>query len=169
MSGTRRLLILSVSVAVSAMIWALASASDGQPDLRDLLNEKKWPAFLAEHQLKDDPKDNDLSKLLKERYAAAQNELRSRYTYWLQNADTLPQVCDAAAHATLARLEADGQDNLTVLKEKLEFAKLVEQQADRLAKTFNKAQQLSDVKTAHYYRLNAEIELLRAETKETSK
>ncbi|GIW91501.1 MAG: hypothetical protein KatS3mg109_2022 [Pirellulaceae bacterium] len=145
---------------------AFAPSGAGKDEPRDdnnWLNEETWPEFVAARSLDISDNDDALTKLLKERYNAGQDELRSRYVYWLQDAQSLPQVYDAARRVVEARLEAGGprSELVTVLKEKLAFAKFVEKQAVEVRNKYRRARHEADVKCATYFRAAAEIELLR--------
>jgi len=151
---------------LSALLMIAGSAGAGGPtDEKDWLDERTWPAFVSARELKTADKDDEAAKLLKERYNAGQQELRSRYIEWLQGVESLPQVYAAAHRVIEARLEAGGpgSDKVAVLKEKVAFAKVVETQAEALRKKFNRAGQVSDEQSARYFRADAELELLRAE------
>jgi hypothetical protein len=91
--------------------------------------------------------------------------LRNRCVYWLQGAESFAQVCEVARRVVEARIEAGGpgSDKVEILKEKLEFAKVAEKQAESRVRKFNHASQLSDVNCATYFRASSELELLRGE------
>jgi hypothetical protein len=151
---------------LSALLASAGSAAAGDPaDEKNWLDERTWPAFASARELKVTDTDDETARLLKERYNAGQQELRSRYIYWLQGEESLPQVYEAARRVTAARLEAGGagSDKVAVLKEKVAFARVVEKQAEALRKKFNRAAQVSDEQSAKYFRADAELELLRAE------
>jgi hypothetical protein len=150
--------VLSVLIAFAPLAWA-----DDPVDEKNWLKESTWPTFVAEHRLKIADSDDALTKLLKERYNEGQHELRDRYVFWLQSEGSLPQVYDAARRVIEARLEAGepGVDKVSVLKEKLAFAKLVEKQAERIAR--KSTAQAADNSCARYFRANTELELMRAE------
>jgi hypothetical protein len=154
-------------VALLTTLLAAAAPARGQDpaDEKNWLNEETWPAFVAHRRLEVNEKDDNLTKLLKERHNAGQRELRSRYVYWLQGAETLPQVYEAARRVIEARLEAEGPaaDRLAILKERADFARVVEKQAKALRKKHNRAQQIADMEAAEYFRADAEVALLRAE------
>lgn len=155
----------ALGLAIVLMGDALGTADDDPADEKNWLIEKSWPAFVASRHLKADDADDRVTKLLKERFNAGQDELRNRYIYWLQGSETLPQVYDAARRVVEARLEVGGpgSERLEILKEKLAFAKIVEQQSHGLLRKFNHANQVSDIDCAAYYRASSELELLRAE------
>jgi hypothetical protein len=149
---------------------ALYAADEDPADEKNWLNEKIWPAFVAAHRMEITEKDDALTRLVKERHNSAQQELRSRYVYWLQGAESLPQVYEAAGRAMEGRSDVGGKrgEKTIVLKEKVAFAKVVEQQAQGLLKKFNRSSQVSDVDCAKYFRATAELELLRAEKQVSS-
>jgi hypothetical protein len=158
-----RLVWTTALVLVNGM--ALYAADEDPADDKNWLNEKTWPAFVAAHRMEITETDDAVTKLVKERHNSAQQELRSRYVYWLQGAESLPQVYEAAGRVIEARRDAGGKrgEKIVVLKEKVAFAKVVEHQAQGLLKKFNRSPQVSDVDCAKYFRATAELEQLRAE------
>jgi hypothetical protein len=157
----------AVVVALLAILegGTLGFGQDDPADEKNWLNERTWPEFVAARRMDVSHSDDALVKLLKERFNAGQQELRSRYVYWLQDAESLPQVYDVARRVVEARLEAGGirSDIDTILREKLAFAKVVEKQAEGLRKKYRRAKHISDVDTATYFRATAELELLRVQ------
>ncbi|HYV34902.1 MAG TPA: hypothetical protein VE988_04305, partial [Gemmataceae bacterium] len=130
------------------------------------ISEKNWPTFVQGWRaLKITDKDDAVTKLLKERYNAVQVELRGRYIMWMQDAESLGMVYDAARRLTQAQMEVggEGSDAVTVLKEKVAWAYVVERQAVNVQKKFNNSKHASDLESARYFRADAELELLRAE------
>ena len=154
-----------VALLSALLTFAGSALADDPADEKNWLDERTWPAFVSARELKVSGKDDGPAKLLKERYNAGQQELRSRYIYWLQGEESLPQVYEAARRVIVARLEAGGpgSEQVAILKEKVAFAKVVEKQAEALRKKFNRARQVSDEQSAKYFRADAELELLRAE------
>lgn len=153
-----------VTVLFMALLAPAILAGD-QVNEKDWLDENTWPAFVAPRHLDGNAKDGALTKLQKERYNAGQQELRERYMSWLQRVGGLEQVYDAAGRVVSARIAVvdPPADRVTLLKEKVEFAKLVEKQAAALHAKHRKAQNAADAACAKYFRIDAEIELLRAE------
>jgi hypothetical protein len=154
----------ALAIALLAVVER-GTAQDDPADEKNWRNEKTWPEFVAFRRLDVSDSDDALTKLLKERYNAVQQELRSRYVYWLQDAESLPHVYDAARRVIEARFEAGGarSDIVTILREKLAFAKVVEKQAEGLQKKYRGARHFSDMDCATYFRATAELELLRAQ------
>lgn len=152
--------LFALLIAFAPLAWA-----DDAVDENRWLDEATWPTFVGSRELKITDKDDVLTKLLKERVNSGQQDLRSRYAYWLQGEESLPQVYDAARRVIEARLEAGGtgSDKVAISREKVEFAKVVEKLSEKLRKKFNRARQLADVDSATYFRATAEVELIRAE------
>ncbi|HKB01098.1 MAG TPA: hypothetical protein VKD90_02715, partial [Gemmataceae bacterium] len=152
----------------TALVLALLTPAvlAGDPaDEKKWLDEKTWPAFVAPRRLDVKEKDDAVAKLLKERFNAGQQELGERYILWLQGIGTLDQVYETARRVVSARLEVVDLpgDRVRVLKEKVEFAKVVEKQAAALQEKHRRALNGADVPCAKYFRLDAEVELRRAE------
>ncbi len=155
---------LAVSVA--------PAADDDTSDQKSWLDEKAWPAFVQPRSLKVEASDSHIARLLKQRYNAAQGELRERYTFWLQGIGTLDQVYAAARRAGEARLEVidPPTDRVAILREKVEFARTVERQAAAIRRNRKRSEApFADEACSRYFRLDAEIELLRAGVEQTAK
>jgi hypothetical protein len=154
-------------VLLLALLAGAAAAADKKPLYDEKwLDSLSWPKFLAPFEGKPGPKDDAATRLLKERYGASQEELRSLYIYWLQSGAQLAEVCEAAARASEARLDLEGAraDRLALLRERAEFARLVEAQAKVIAaRSPRTARHQLDRSRATYYRATAELGLLRAE------
>jgi hypothetical protein len=157
---------LSKGIALSGVFLfsslLVAAAPEGEPSW---LDESQWPAFVADRRLEVNADDDALQRLLIERFNAAQEELRERYLHWLQGEGRLDWIGDVPRRVVVARLEvpAPAADLPALLKEQAEFARVVERQAEALLKKHNKAKNAADAKCARYFRLDAEIALLRAE------
>jgi hypothetical protein len=153
------------TAALFVTLLAPAGISAEQTVDRTWLDETTWPLFVADRKLDVNDQDDPHTKLLKQRYNAAQSELRGRYIFWLQSVGTVDKVFETAARVIAARLEVESPaaDRLALLKEKVEFARVVEKQADVSRKNLRGAQRDIDLMCATYFRLDAEVELLRAQ------
>ena len=106
--------------------------------------------------------DDELRRLLKERYNAAVGELHDRTKEFLAGRGTLEYLFDAHRRLTRAGLEVYEKpaDRVALLQKNLDQAKEVEKvnqarfDAGRIAS--------QDLHRSRYFRLDAEIELLRA-------
>ncbi len=152
---------MSFAFLVVISLWTAKTKAQDFPAA--WLNEKTWPAFVQDRELKGGGDDDQSTKLMKERCNAALDELRDRYIDWLQGEGALEQVCENAERFVSSRMEDDSPapDHIRLLKQKLEFAKVVEAQAATLRKTNNSTRNVIDEKFARYYRLDVEIELMR--------
>jgi outer membrane protein TolC len=144
-----RTLFLPLLLLVSGMAVAQAAAG-----------EKKCP--LAEKPLPIKPKDDELQNLLKARYEAAQagvDMLRKQYE--VGTFDLNPML-EASQRLRVARLELceKPEEKIACLEELVRFMKSIEEVAERKSRAGLEAN--VDVMRARYYRLDAEIELLRA-------
>jgi len=160
-----RLSAFSLYLVLLVLLSSFSPAAElSEKERRDLINEENWPPFVQSRIEKVTPDDDNVTRLLKERCNAGQRELRNRYIYWLQGADTLPQVCEVAQRVILARTElgGPGSEKAALLEEKLAFAKTVEKQAKLLEEKVRRAENYSAADTATYFRITAELELLRA-------
>lgn len=168
-------MILRLAMAaliVALIVSAVSAADDGPADEESGLNEKAWPALVQPRSFEVKPGDGKLARLLKERHNAARNELRERYAFWIQGKGTLDQLHSAARRAVQARLEVidPPADRLAVLQERVEFARIVERQADAIRKSRKRVETpFACESCARYFRLDAEIELLRAGVEQAAK
>ena len=149
----------SIALVFVISLWT-ASSKAQDPDLRD---EKTWPVLVRDQPLKVGENEDQVTKLMKKRYNAALDELRTRFNFWIQSEGRLAQICDNADRVVSSRMEIESQaaDKIRLLKQKLNFAMVVERRTVALAKTKSRAQNILDQKFARYYRLNVEIELAR--------
>lgn len=152
-------------VVLLTCFFATSALADDPVDEKNWLNEKLWPILVHDRSLKVLPTDDAMQALLKERYNAGQLELRNRYIYWLQRENTLLEVYDNVRRVIEARIEAGGpgSDKLTICKEKVAFARVVDKQAQLLRNKHNSTKQEIDSKCSKYFLAEAELELLRAE------
>ncbi len=153
------------AVLLLTILAYTALAGGGDPtDPKNWLKENTWPALVSSRWLEVKDQDDTLTKLLKERFNAVQQELRDRYIYWLQGHGSLDQVADAARRALTSRLEVKTPpaDRLQLLKERAEWARVVEKQAEILRQKKGTTQNAIDRSFAKSFRLDAEIELARA-------
>src|SRR5262245_35163951 len=84
-----RWLLLSLFLALAGF----STAQERQPDPNQ--PNEKLPDLLKAKPLKVDPKDDDLRKLLKERYNAVVDEIKSLYEMFLAGRGTVEQFADA--------------------------------------------------------------------------
>lgn len=163
MTSRRTVLVVIVS---SILMSAIAAA-----DEKKLLDDSKWPEFVADRKLAVKDGDSKLASLLKRRYNAALGDLRERYTFWLQGACSLESMIAAAQRVAAARLDVSDPKTkeITLLKQQLAFARAVESNAEYLAKKVNRARNVLDLKYARYVRLDAELKLARARSAKAPK
>lgn len=159
-------------LAASLLAVLAGTSPGGEPASRR--SEVKFPAFLSAKPLQPDPKDDELRKLLKERYNAALAEARDYYAYE-QLVNGRPWLLDGpdAEYARWNRLVDSGlelcdkpADKVALLTKYLELAKdteLVEklrsEAGERRAGSYQRAK---------FERLQAEIRLLRAKREAAS-
>lgn len=143
------------------VLWT--GPSTGQSPKEDPF-KKKLPELLRASRLEANPKDDELQKLLKERYNEALAELEARYRVYMSGAGlvTFESLVDAGRRVVTAGLEAreDQADKIEFLSKNLELAREVEKIMEKQQKAG--AATLDQVHRARYLRLDAEIELLRA-------
>ena len=76
---------LAMATLVAALsVSAVPAAEDDPADEKPWLNEEARPALVQPRVFEAQPGDGELARLLKQRHNAAQDELRERYTFWLQ-------------------------------------------------------------------------------------
>jgi outer membrane protein TolC len=123
--------------------------------------EEKSP-LLTGKPLRIDPKDDELQKLLKERYNAAQAGVEVFLKQYQAGVVDLDHVFEASRRLRVARLELceKPEEKIACLEELVRFMKSIEQLAE--GKSRAGVESNVDVMRARYYRLDVEIELLRA-------
>jgi hypothetical protein len=159
---SRHATAIGVVFLVNALLTSFASAQQpGEP-------EPDLPALAKLAPAKEDPKDDTLRKLLKERYNAALGELRGRYEGAVRghgvSFDTMFAPAKRVVDAALA-LSADAAEQVALLEKYVAFAKdaekFVQECLDAGVRTYTRA----DLHEATYFRADAEIQLLRAKEK----
>jgi hypothetical protein len=129
--------------------------------------ESELPALLKASPVKVDPKDDDLRKLLKERYNEALTETTLRYRQSLAGVQTIDPVFDGAQRIVKAGLELDDKPTAQValLEKYVVLAKAHEKIAEERVRAALKGNTLAALHQAKYARADAEIQLLRAKEK----
>jgi surface glycoprotein (TIGR04207 family) len=149
----RTLILAALLVAWVAAISFPASAA---PD------DEKVPAILESKPMEPAKGDDELHKLLKERYNAALEELQARFKRFQAGGETLDFLAPAARRLLHAHLELCEKvsERLPVYERHIEFAREVE----KIQKLRHEAGQatVADWKQAQFERLELEIRLLRA-------
>jgi hypothetical protein len=147
-----------LTLLLAACAAALAPTQNpGAPD-------GERPGLLKAEPVKADPKDDDLRKLLKERYNEAVAEVSVRYQRVFSGADTPDVVVDGAERIVKAGLELNDKpaDQAALLANYVEFMKAMEKLVgDRVASGVRRYGP-ADVHQMKYLRVDAEIQLLRA-------
>src|SRR5262249_20172181 len=158
----RRSMFVDGLLVVPAIACVLALAvrpTTGQPPASP---EEKLPAILTPEPMKAAPGDDELRKLLIARYNAAVAEMQARYREFLAGRSSLDSMIEPARHLMDSQLEVTEKpaDQIAVREKYLE-----------LMKGFEKLQQArfeaariptSEVESARYLRLDAEVQLLKA-------
>jgi hypothetical protein len=124
--------------------------------------EDKTPAILDARPMEPAKGDDELRKLLKERYNAALDEVQVRHKQVLGGIGSVSAMALAGRRLLKARLALCDKpaERVPVYEEHLELAREVE----KIQKARHDAGQVSvaDWDEARFYRLDLEIELLRA-------
>jgi hypothetical protein len=132
-------------------------------------NLKNWPAYVTHEKIDQKRGDEPLTVLRKERYNAVLDEIKDRYVYWLQGESTLPELVDCSKRYFHSRLEINpGIDRLQWHQEKLEFWRYVEKQIQIMHQAQPTTRTVLNSKLVKYERLNAEIDLRLAKSREKS-
>jgi hypothetical protein len=149
------------------LLGGLAVRAEAVPpqDQKPVGKEEKAPAVLTAKPLKIEAHDDELHKLLKERYNAAVAELQARSEEVKSGHGSIEQLFDAARKVLRSELSLSDKpaDRLAVLEKHLEL----EHAAEKVATTRHQAGKLNDAElaAARYLRIDAEIQLLRAKQK----
>jgi beta-lactamase regulating signal transducer with metallopeptidase domain len=127
--------------------------------------EKPGPArvpYVDDAPVKPAASDDELEKLLKERYNVALNYLRNSYRRLQEGVEAPDNVSDAGRRVVDAELalHPDPADEIHARERYWTFAKIIEARANGLAATGQMAREYADA--ARETRLNAEIQLLQA-------
>lgn len=126
--------------------------------------EVKVPTLLTAKPVKEDPKDDDLRKLLKARYNEAVAEMEARYKEFLSGRErgTFDAMVEVAQRLVQSGLELNDKpaERAALLAQYVELTKEVEKIAQA---RFDVARiPVDELHRARYQRLDAEIQLLRA-------
>ena len=150
------------SILLLIILSATSPAQDLKPAPRELLKEVEVPAILKAKPLQEDPKDDELRKLLKSRYNEAVTETTVVYVQYVRINGRLDSFIDATQRLLKAGLELHENltEQVTLLTQYMELIK----DTEKVAKQRNDSGQSnpSELPKARYYRLDAEIQLLRA-------
>jgi hypothetical protein len=140
---------------------AAGPRDDGEP-------KEFEPALLKMKPLETGPRDADLYKLLKERFNAALAEVQAAHQRVVAGQIGVEGLFDATARLKHAGLEVfdDPKERIKLLEQFVELAKEVERITD-LRQQAGRAT-VEEVQRVRYFRLDAEIALLRLK-KENSK
>jgi hypothetical protein len=127
--------------------------------------DEKLPAILSAKPLKPEPGDDELHKLLQERYNAAVAEMQDRYREFQAGRGTVEVFGETAQRLVRAGLELSDKpaDRIALLTDYVALTKEIEKinQARYDAGRIPHA----DLEQARYQRLDAEIQLLHAKRK----
>ena len=133
--------------------------------------QRKLPALVAAKPIKEDPKDDELRKLLKARHNEAVAEMKARYQEFLAGRATFDVVAEVAQRLVQSGLEVSDQpaERVALLTQYLEVTTEVEKIAQLRVGAATVS--VTELHKARYHRLDAEIRLHRAkreagETKE---
>jgi len=149
------------------LFGGLAVPSEAVPsqDKKPVGKEEKAPAFLKAEPLKIEAGDDELTKLLKERYNAAVAELQARNKALESGNGTVEDIFGAARKVLRSELALSDKpaDRIAVREKYLEL----ERAAERIATTRFQAGKLGDddLAAVRYLRLDAEVQLLKAKGK----
>jgi hypothetical protein len=149
---------LSFSLLLMVAGYSAAQAPPPPPDQP----ETKLPALLTAKPLKEDPKDDELRKLLKARYNEAVGEVKGLYAMYTAGRGTLDSFVEAGQRLVHAGLELYDKpaDKVALLTQFVELTK----EAEKIAQARLDAAivPITELRRARYQRLDAEIRLLRA-------
>jgi hypothetical protein len=134
----------------------------GQPPDRP---QEKLPSILKAKPLPAAAGDDELRNLLKARYNEALAEVQGRYEGLAVTPAPLASVFEPAQRLRAAGLEVSDRpaDQIALLTQVLDLARLLERRAEAEFKSGQGAP--IDLHRARYFRLDTEIQLLRAKGK----
>jgi hypothetical protein len=122
----------------------------------------KLPALLTSQPIKEDPKDDELCKLLKARYNLAFAEMQRGYKAWRLGLSSFDAVTDVAQQLVKSGLELIDKpaERAAFLGQYVELMK----EAEKIVQEQYKHGMVPQIEVyrARYLRLDAEIQLLRA-------
>jgi len=151
----RPTLALIVTLSLFATTSPLCAQDKDQP-------EKKLPSILDAKPLKADAKDDELKKLLIARYNAAVEEMTVRYALIQAGQADSNAAFESSQRLLLSGLELCDKpaDRVTLLTQYLELTRAVEKVMDLQVQAGKGLR--TDLSRALYYRIDAEIQLLKA-------
>jgi outer membrane protein TolC len=124
--------------------------------------QEELPALLKAEPLEQAPADNELQKLLKDRYNAALKATQASTKDYLAGRGTLDLVLEQAKQLLTSELQLTDvpREQASALEKHLQLAQYIE----KVCKVRYEAGKLSsaDYERARYFRLDTEIQLLRA-------
>ena len=148
-----------LTVVQSILLVAIGSAGVVAQEVDLSLKESDWPAIA---RLKRVENVDDLPKIARLRIEllhAANDELRSRYTYWLQMTGDIEALFRSIDRYLEAQIELDPMaDVKELLGQKLELASKIEKQAQLISERKGSAQAFNANYAAKAYRLKTELE-----------
>lgn len=149
-----------------ALVCLLGGHPTGPLQAQPTGAEQRLPAILTAKPLKPEPGDDELRKLLKDRYNAAATELHERYADWLVGRLMNNTLTDCAQRLLTAGLELSDKsaDQVALLTDFVALAK----EAEKLTQAhFDSGRRgRGDLEQIRYFRMDAEIRLLRAKAKQ---
>jgi hypothetical protein len=154
--------IVTTLFAVACLFLApgVLSAHKAEP-----LPDEDGPALLKTKPLAANDKDDELHKLLKERFNAALKELQAKYQQVAAGRASAESLADAGRRLMQAGLEVydDPKDKITLMEKYVEVAK----EAERIVDLQHQAGKVGvdEMERARYFRADAEIALLRLKGK----
>ena len=124
--------------------------------------EDKLPAILSAEPLKEDPKDDELRKLLKARYNEAIAEMKARFQEFEAGKGALDTMLGASRRVLESGLELSDnpRERVKLLEQFLEMAKEVEK--IKKAQIESGRNPIAELHEARHLRIDTEIRLLRA-------
>lgn len=158
----QRFIFLWCAVPLTFLLAGFAAGQTPEPQPNGpALDEGKLPVKFERY--KPDPKDDELKKLLKERFNAALDEVEARYRMLVSGmVITLDVLPDAQRRLVIAGLELreEPADKIELLKNNVEVARAIEKLIQGRAEL--RRARTTELYRATHFRLDAEIELLRA-------
>ena len=143
-------------VFLFVMCFSATLVAQDEDDLS--IQEKDWPDMAKSVQIKIEASHNEVEKLQIELLKARNDEVRHRYTSWLQGVGNIEGLLAAIDRYHNARIDVYPTSNVDgLLSEKLDLAKRIEKQAKLISR--RSAEHATAPIATHAYRLTVDLEI----------
>jgi hypothetical protein len=131
------------------------------------IQEKDWPDMAKSVQIKIEDSHNEMEKLQIRLLKATNDELRHRYTFWLQGIGNIDGLINAIDRYHNARIDVNPTANVdALLAEKLDLAIRIEKQAKILSEEKRGAEHASAPIATYAYRISVDLDIAKRKMQE---